>query len=266
MNKFLLLFILFIYSCNTGNLKIIANINSDLKEASAIEIVKGSHLLWVIEDAGNKNNIYGLDLKGRLVKNINISNAKNNDWEDLTSDDFGNLYIGDFGNNHKRREKFTIYKVGNLNPIGNKTTAEAIRFKLSKEVKPKDFEAFFLFDGYFYIFSKENKSSIVLKVPNSIGEHVAELVTVFNLDGKPQKITSAAVSPNKKTIVLLNHDKLWKLTGFNTNNFFNGKIEELNFGHTSQKEGICFNNDSIVYINDERNQTKGGNIYEFKLK
>lgn len=260
-----LFFLVFITSCNTGKLNLLASINNDLEEASAIEIVKGSNLIWVIEDAGNKNNIYGLDLKGRIVKDIDISNAENDDWEDLTSDKFGNLYIGDFGNNNKKRDNFTIYKVSNLNPNKDETTAEAIHFKLPKDVKSEDFEAFFLLDSFFYIFSKENKSSILLKVPNSIGEHVAELVTDFNLDGKHHKITSAAVSPNQETVVLLNHDKLWKLSGFKPDNFFKGKIEELKFEHTSQKEGICFKNDSIVYINDERNKSEGGNIYTFNV-
>ncbi|GAA4805124.1 hypothetical protein GCM10023330_09460 [Litoribaculum gwangyangense] len=252
-------------SCNTGRLNNIADMNSDLEEASAIEIVKGSNLLWVIEDAGNKNHIYGLDLKGRIIKDIDILNAENDDWEDLTSDKFGNLYIGDFGNNNKKRDEFTIYKVSNLNPTNDKTTAKTIHFKLPKEVKSEDFEAFFLLDGFFYIFSKENKSSILLKVPNSIGEHTAELVTDFNLDGKHHKITSAALSPNEETVVLLNHDKLWKLTNFKPDNFFKGNIEELKFGHTSQKEGVCFKNDSMVYINDERNKSEGGNIYTFNI-
>ncbi|MCF7561246.1 hypothetical protein L3X39_11415 [Sabulilitoribacter multivorans] len=265
MNKFLLSFILLTYSCSTGNLKVIADINSDLEEASALEIVKRSNLLWTIEDAGNKNNLYGLDLNGKIVKDIDISNVKNEDWEDLTSDALGNIYIGDFGNNNKKRENFSIYKVSNLTQVKDDTTAEIINFKLPKDVKSEDFEAFFLLDNAFYIFSKENKTSLLLKVPNTIGNHVAELVTDFNLDGKHNKITSAAVSANGEIVVLLNHDKLWKLTNFKPDAFFKGKVEELKFNHSSQKEGICFKNDSVVYISDERHKTEGGNIYEFKL-
>ena len=47
--------------------------------------------------------------------------------------------------------------------------------------------------------------------------------------------------------------------------FFSGNIEELPFDHNSQKEGICFKNDAMVYITDERNGDEGGNIYSFKL-
>ena len=260
------LFYIFLFSsCNTGRLNNIADIDAELKESSALEIVTNSNLLWTIEDAGNKNNLYGLDLKGNIVKDIDISNTRNNDWEDLTSDEYGNIYIGDFGNNNKKRKKFSILKVSNLINKEDEALAEGIHFTLPKDVKPEDFEAFFLLNNTFYIFSKENKSSILLKVPNIVGSHVAKLVTDFNLDGKHNKITSAAISPDKKTVVLLNHDKLWKLTDFKPDNFLNGTVEELKFEHDSQKEGICFKNDSIVYISDERKKSEGGNIYTFNI-
>ena len=106
------IFILIIlsFSCNTGKLDVIAEIDNDIDEASALEILKGSKLLWTIEDAGNKNYLYGLNLKGHIKKKIKITNAKNNDWEDLTSDNYGNIYIGDFGNNNGDRTDLEIYR------------------------------------------------------------------------------------------------------------------------------------------------------------
>lgn len=259
-----ILFILFIpiLACDTGKLKLIADINSYLEESSGIEIVKNSDLLWTIEDAGNKNNIYGLDIKGNIIKDINISNSSNIDWEDLTSDKKGNLYIGDFGNNSRNRDDFTIYKVSNLS--GDVTRSERINFLLPKKMKSEDFESFFLFNNHFYVFSKENKSTKIFKVPNQIGKHTAEFITEFKLKGKNTKVTSADISENGKTIVLLNHDKLWKITNFEGNNFFEGTIKELKFDHNSQKEGICFKDNMKVYITDEKNKNEGGNLYTFK--
>lgn len=263
MNKFLVLFLMILFSCNTGKLDVVTDLPSSLKEASAIEKVVNSDLLWTIEDSGNKNNIYGLDLDGNIVKDIDISNSSNIDWEDLTSDDDGNLYIGDFGNNSKNRDDFTIYKVSNLN--SEKTKAERINFLLPKKVKSKDFEAFFLLKNHFYIFSKENKSCMLFKVPNRIGKHTARLAFEFNLKGKNLKITSADISDDGKTLILLNHDKLWKITDYNGDNFFEGNIQELEFDHNSQKEGICFKDANSVYITDEKDKSEGGNLYEFKI-
>lgn len=258
-----LLFTFLFLSCNSGKLDIIAGLPKSLKEASAIERVAGSNLLWTIEDSGNKNNIYGIDLNGEIIKEIDISNSSNIDWEDLTSDEDGNLYIGDFGNNSKNRDDFTIYKVSDLE--SDKTSAKRINFTLPKKVNSEDFEAFFLLNNYFYIFSKENKSCMLIKVPNTIGKHTAEIITDFKLKGKNLKITSAAINESKNVITLLNHDKLIKISNFKGDNFFDGDIELLNFNHTSQKEGICFKNNSTVYITDEKNKKKGGHLYEFHL-
>ena len=65
--------------------------------------------------------------------------------------------------------------------------------------------------------------------------------------------------------MLLNHDKLWKLTNFKGDNFLDGTVEELKFNHDSQKEGVCFKNNTTVYITDEKDKSEGGNIYEFSL-
>ncbi|WP_298530747.1 SdiA-regulated domain-containing protein [uncultured Algibacter sp.] len=263
--KSIFILVLLLLSCNTGSLDIIAEIDNDVDESSALEIVKGSDLLWTIEDAGNKNYLFGLNQEGKVQKKIKISNAKNIDWEDLTSDDSGNIYIGDFGNNSKKRDKFTIYKVKVDTLTTNKTTAKKIHFKIPKNLKSEDFESFFLLNNTFYIFSKNQKKSLLLKVPNKIGSHKAKLITKFKLDGKQTKVTAAAISPNKKVIVLLNHDKLWKITNFKSENFFKGDIERLDFNHNSQKEGICFKDKNTVYISDERSKAKDSYIYSYKL-
>ena len=156
-------------------------------------------------------------------------------------------------------------KLNNVDLNKGSTEADIIEFTLPKKQDSKDFEAFFLLNDSFYIFSKETKKFIVLKVPNKPGRHEAIIASEFNLDGKDNKITSADISDDARIVVLLNHEKLWKLSGFENDNFFSGNIEELKFEHNSQKEGICFKDNSTVYITDERNGIDGGNIYSFKL-
>jgi hypothetical protein len=266
INTFLLmLFLLTSCSAGFGKLEIVANMSSSLTEVSAIESIPNSKLIWVIEDAGNKNHLYGLNAQGTIIKEIIINNAKNVDWEDLTSDSFGNLYIGDFGNNKGKRDTFTIYKMVDPESKSTHSDAEIITFKLPNGIKSQDFESFFLFNDYFYLFSKNKKKSILIKVPNQIGNHTAKLVTEFSLDGKNTKVTSADISNDGKTVVLLNHDKLWKLAHFETDQFFGGTKEVMPFEHNSQKEGICFKNNTSVYITDEKKSKQGNNIYVFNL-
>lgn len=249
--------------CQTGVFKPVSKIDEHIKEASAIECVGDASLFWTIEDAGNSNKVYGLDAKGTIARTLTLENVSNNDWEDLTSDCEGHLYVGDFGNNSKKRKTFSILKISNVRAVTNSTKVDVINFTLPKKVKSKDFEAFFLLNGNFYIFSKERKKGILLKVPNSLGNHEATRVSTFNLKGKDNKITSAAVSKDGKVVVLLNHDKLWQLTDFNGDDFFTGTIKKITLNHNSQKEGICFKDANTLLITDERKTSKDGNIYSY---
>lgn len=262
-----LLFFLFIFfsSCKTGKLNFVADLPGSLKETSAIEMVSGSELLWVIEDAGNKNNLYGLNDNGKIIKDIDLDNVQNIDWEDLTSDDEGNIYIGDFGNNSKKRKNFAIYKVNTPHKIKDQTIAEVISFQLPEDSKSMDFESFFLHKGQFYIFSKSEKNCKAFTVPNEQGHHVATFNSQVKWKGKHNKVTSADIADDGSTIVLLNHDKLWRITDFSLDTIFNGQMEAIDFQHNSQKEGIHFRNNDLVYITDEQVKSEGGNIYTFKL-
>lgn len=262
LNLYLLVFTLFIStSCNSGKLTPLADLPSSLRETSAIEKTANSNTLWIIEDAGNKNHLYGLDSKIDIIKNLEIENVQNIDWEDLTSDIFGNIYIGDFGNNNKKRKNFAIYKVSNPENATTVTTAEVISFTLPKGMKSEDFESFFLYNNNFYIFSKNNKQVKLFKVPNEIGDHEASYISEVKLKGKNTKVTSADISDDGKTVVLLNHERLWKLTDFKSDDFFSGTIEAIEFEHNSQKEGINFISPNKVLITDEKTKNEGGKIY-----
>ncbi len=264
--KRLIFLLVIVTSCRSqGKLTIEGDITNSLTEVSAAELCVNSEIVWTIQDAGNSNNLFGLNLKGHIVRNIDISNTKNIDWEDLTSDSECNIYIGDFGNNSKKREIFRILKIKHDDLNAASAKAEIIEFTLPKDHDSKDFESFFLFNDSFYLMSKENKKFSVFKVPNVIGKHEAILRSSHNLEGKNNKITSADISYDAKTVILLNHDKLWKLTDFKADDFFSGTIEKVDFNHNSQKEGICFKTENEVIITDERQGPTGGNIYSFKL-
>lgn len=257
--------IFFVFSCyKQNNLNTKTNLPNVLREVSGTEIIMGSELIWMINDKGNAPKLFGVDKNGKIKKELLIE-AKNVDWEDLTSDKQGNIYIGDFGNNLKNRMIFTIYKVSRPNKAINKSTAEQINFSLPKGVKSKDFEAFFMYNNVFYIFSKEKEKSIMIKVPNTIGNHVAELITEFILEGKQNRITSSDISDDGKTILLLNHSKVWMLNNYDNDDFFKGTLTPIKFNHNTQKEGVCFKNKETLLITDEKSNGIGGNLYEFKL-
>ena len=99
---------LLLLSCqNFGQLILITDLPKDLKEVSGTEIVPKSDLIWMVNDSGNKPILFGVNYRGKIIKEIDIR-AKNNDWEDLASDENGAIYIGDFGNNSNKRKNLSI--------------------------------------------------------------------------------------------------------------------------------------------------------------
>ncbi|HEA81264.1 MAG TPA: hypothetical protein ENI01_12460, partial [Maribacter sp.] len=116
MNKIVFTSILLIstlISCtNYGQLKVITDLPGSLDENSGL-VTYGDSTVWVVEDGGNKDEIYQVSLKGKIIKSLKVKNGGNHDWEDLTKDISGNLYIADIGNNENDRKNLIIYKLPN---------------------------------------------------------------------------------------------------------------------------------------------------------
>ena len=278
-----LLVSILLYSCANApqKLPVVFNFPDKLKEVSAVEITAKSSLIWVCEDSGNKAELYALDAEGKIANTVSIKNADNNDWEDLTSDKDGNIYIGDFGNNDNTRENLAIYKINAADLTKTEAQiAQKVEFYYpgQKDFPPKksqrfyDCEAFFFYNDNFYLFTKNRSSkfdgtTLLYKVANKTGRNAAQLIGQFKTCDEFRKcaITSADISPDGKKIILLSCAKVWVFEDYGNDNFFNGKMREIDLKHYSQKEGIGFVGNSEVYISDEKEKKTGGKVYDLEL-
>ncbi|KRD61811.1 hypothetical protein ASE40_09825 [Flavobacterium sp. Root935] len=267
----------------SGNdLKTLYSLPKKLKEVSGITYFPETSTIYTLEDSGNKNAIYAIDSKGKLEKTITISNAENIDWEDITRDKTGNIYIGDFGNNDNERKDLCIYKVAKSEL--NKDLAKA-EYKISfsypeqTEFPPKkkemffDVEGFFEQGGYFYLFTKNRSkgfdgTAFIYKIKNASGTQKAVRIGEFKTCNNYNHcvLTSATISPDGKKVALLSHDKVLLFKGFKGDLFHKGTHTEINLNHFSQKEAIVFKDNNTLLIADEKTNKVGGNVYEFKLK
>ena len=234
----------------------------------------------MINDAGNSPILYGIDLRGKIVKTFRI-NDKNHDWEDLATDDEGNLYIGDFGNNKNKRTDLVILKIKKKDLDSNiplETEKISFHYPDQKKFPPKkkkqyfDCEAFFFYNDSLYLFTKsrvENKhgKTTMYKIPAKPGCHEAIKMDTFNtLCNKfTCWTTSADISPDKSKVALLTPNALIIFSDFKGDKFFEGKVKEYPFEFITQKESVCFKDNGSVYITDEYSFGIGGNLYELKL-
>tara|TARA_R110002050_G_scaffold157357_2_gene285966 strand:+ start:25373 stop:26215 length:843 start_codon:yes stop_codon:yes gene_type:complete len=279
MNKFLLLVILLNASCYNKIPKVIADLPKDLAEVSGTETISDSDFIWMLNDSGNKPRLYGVNIKGTIKKELKVK-AKNNDWEDLTSDKAGNLYIGDFGNNLNERKNLAIFKVKHSDLKEDKAIdVERISFYYPNQNKfpPKknnmyfDCEAFFHFNDSLYLFTKSrvkgsSGKTDVYKIPAIPGNHEAKFTGTFTTcEDLTCWTTSVDISDDGKQMALLTQKAVWVFSNFNADDFFSGNIETYNFSSETQKEGVCFKNNNTLYITDEKGHGGDGNLYELKL-
>ena len=270
---------LFLISCqNFGQLSFLADLPKDLKEVSGNETIRNSNLIWMLNDGGNESKIYAVSEQGKIKREVYIKN-KNHDWEDLTSDEKGNIYIGDFGNNLSKRKNLTILKIEEK--YLKKKNAEAIRIEFKYENQHKfppkkkglyfDAEAFFYFKGYMYIFTKSrvhNKygKTFLYKLPAKKGKHIAKLIGEFeNCNDLECWITSADISADGRKVALLSQKNILIFSDYKEDNFLSGNVKKIELEHRTQKEGLCFKDNYTLLITDEKAHGVGGNLYELKV-
>ena len=276
-----LLFFSLLTSCtNYGQLTFITKLPKKLDENSGMVVSKDS-TIWMINDSGGADKIYQTNFKGKLLKELEVKNAGNKDWEELAMDKDGNIYIGDTGNNYNKRKDLVVYKIPDPNKEkGDKIEAERIDFSFPEQKKypPKkskllyDTEAIFYAKDSLYLITKNRShpfkgEALIYRIPAKKGKYKASFLGTFIPCAELSvcKITAADISPDGKTIALLGYGKLWLFTNFELSKFFEGELRTIDLGVSTQLESISFMNNKTLLLSDEQLKHRGRNLYSFSF-
>ncbi|HTL82694.1 MAG TPA: hypothetical protein VL651_13365 [Bacteroidia bacterium] len=252
----------------------VCSLPDDIRESSGLVYV-GTDAATDVEflthnDSRGRPEIFRIDVHGNLIKTFSVSNEPNLDWEEITRDEAGNIYLGDFGSNEGKRRELFVYKFPS--PIGSNADtihAEDIRFMLpDQKLFPPDmkdmnydFEAMIHYKGFIYLFSKNRTDPYtgytkLYRIPDVPGEYTATLLDSLHTGDGPMKecsITGAALRKDDSVLILVSHEKLWKITGFTGDEFFKGDVQKYSFDRDGLSvEGVCFSDDQTLYLTEER--------------
>lgn len=244
------------------------HLSPELSEISGIDFLNDSTIV-AINDGGNTASLYLLDLKGKVRSVVNVENATNSDWEDITVDD-EHVYIGDIGNNLNKRKDLVIYKV-KIEDVNRHASvqAEKITFNYAEQTefpptKNKlffDAEALAVEHDTLFVFTKNRAkptdgNCLVYKIPTTPGDYkVAVSAQIFIGTGGfwSDALTAADIVDGEFFLMTYNRVVIKKLE----NGVFVGD-ENINFKTFSQKESLVVKSKMEIYVADEKQIGLGG--------
>lgn len=287
MKKYIVFFgISLLYACSSKSqehqLKEVFSLYKKHTEISGMIYQEPTQQLWMLQDKGNPPELYVYSVDGTFKHSVFVNDQKNTDWEDLSQDGFGNIYIGNFGNNENKRKDLRILKI-DASQLRLKTVdvvqETTFYYEDQTDFPPKksnlwyDCEAFVTTTDAFYLFTKNrgkgfDGSFFVYKIPNKAGNFKAQKIAVLKTceNFKSCAITGAAMNKNGNQIALLTHDKVLLIPFENDASFNQENITIKELGHYSQKEAITFKNNQELFVADEKEKGKdGGKVFALQL-
>lgn len=246
------------------------SLSKELKEISGWVFVDDTTLV-AHNDSGNDPILYVLNLDGSIRNRCTISSVANVDFEDITTDGKGNLYVGDIGNNNNTRKDLVVYKVKTKDVLKNESvTAKAIHFSYSDQNKfpPTaknryyDAEALAYYKDSLYIFTKCRNEPfdgkcMIYELSTTPGTYKIKRKTYLKI-GKKGLLRDAVTAADiyKDELHLLTYSKILIYTlGQDRKGTFKTQVT---ISPLSQKESLAVRKNKKIYVTDERQKVIGG--------
>ncbi|MBL8180685.1 MAG: hypothetical protein JNL64_03630 [Blastocatellia bacterium] len=245
-----------------GNLE-----DAEITESSGIAASKCQpEVYWTHNDSGDDAFLFAIGPKGEKLGTWRVPSATNYDWEDIGSTREANgtcyIYIGDIGDNGRKREDYVVYKVAEptVSPDADRSSKrspletqrpESIRYtypdgKHNSEallVDPKT--------NAIYIVTKRFSgpaSVFKLKTGASVAEKLGEIALPAVPNGS---VTGGDISPDRGRLVLCDYSAIYEFTlanGTSVDNFFAAEPFSMAVGDRKIGESVAYSADGKALL------------------
>lgn len=212
--------------------EILGKIASDgVTESSGIAVSKCQpNLFWTHNDSGDGPFIFAVGVKGENLGTWKVQGATNVDWEDIAEfrDASGKcfIYIGEIGNNGKKRSEQAIYRVKepviSADTAGSDTksplatdAADAVKFTYPDGSLNAETLMVHPVTGDIYVLTKRHDApSSVYKIKPEFGSTVvAEKIAEVKVPAVPNGLlTGGDISPDGKHVAICDYFAGYELT------------------------------------------------------
>lgn len=266
------------------DVKPLALLPDKVKESSGIAY-KAQHVIYTHNDAGGEAELYEVRTdEQKMVREISIENAENEDWEDIADDDT-HIYIGDVGNNKGDRTDLGIYAIKKTGLLFGTTSAAAEKiafhypeqtiFDWPDNIHNFDCEAMISVEEHLYLFSKNiaDKQCKLYQLSKNTSPQETTLIETFDTEGW---ITGADINREGTIICLVGYNKnqgerdfapfIWILSDFTAPNFFSGETKRVELAFDLHVESIAAANNGIFLISTEKEGNQEAQVFEIDVE
>jgi hypothetical protein len=261
--------------------------SEDVRESSGIAAsLCQPDVFWTHNDSGDDAFIVAMDKSGKHLGTWRVTNARNDDWEDIASyksqDGSCYLYIGDIGNNKMDRARLDVYRVKEPTIASGEASSNR---KAPLQTDPADVAVFKYADtphnaetllvqpknGDVYVLTKRlDGPSLVFRFTPQFGSgqvQTAEKVGELSLPAVPNGLlTGGAISQDGQFVILCDYAAGYELRDSTPNfdDIWKTKPIPVDLGPRKHGEAITFAPDGSSIIGT--NEGKNAQIFEVKRR
>lgn len=170
-------------------------------------------VLFTHNDSGDGPRVFAIDRLGNTRAVLQLKGASAADWEDITTGPNHRLWVGDIGDNGRRRDSITVYSFREPKALSHRSV-QARRYRLAYPDGARDAEAMMVHPktGRLFIVSKQRGHGVVYRAPRTLSER---RVNVLRPVGRaPEMVTAATWGPHGKRYALSTYTRAYLYRGF----------------------------------------------------